>query len=45
MKELFQHIERLLTGNDCVVVPGLGGFVLHEVHFSVDEDGAVLHPG
>ena len=45
MKELFQHIERLLTGNDCVVVPGLGGFVLHEVQFSASEDGSVFHPG
>ena len=45
MKELFQHIERLLTGNDCVVVPGLGGFVLHEVHFSIDEAGSILRPG
>lgn len=45
MKELFGHIERLLTGHDCVVVPGLGGFVLHEVHFSVGEDGSIFRPG
>lgn len=45
MKELFQHIERLLTGHDCIVVPGLGGFVLHEVQFGTSEDGSIFHPG
>lgn len=45
MKEFFQHIERLLAGNDCVVIPGLGGFVLHEVNFTIDETGSVFSPG
>jgi len=29
MIELAQHIEILLLENDCVIVPGLGGFVAH----------------
>ena len=29
MIELAQHIEALLLENDCVIVPGLGGFVAH----------------
>ncbi len=28
MQMLISHIEHLLTGNDCVIVPGLGGFVV-----------------
>lgn len=31
MIELAQHIEYLLLENDCVIVPGLGGFVAHYV--------------
>ena len=27
MIELAQHIETLLLENDCVIVPGFGGFV------------------
>ncbi len=29
MIELAQHIEALLLENDCVIVPGLGGFITH----------------
>ncbi|WP_294617721.1 SPOR domain-containing protein [uncultured Bacteroides sp.] len=29
MIELAQHIEVLLLENDCVIVPGLGGFIAH----------------
>lgn len=29
MKELAKHIEVLLLENDCVIVPGLGGFIAH----------------
>lgn len=31
MKELSQHIEALLLKHDCVIVPGLGGFVTQYV--------------
>ena len=29
MIELAKHIEVLLLENDCVIVPGLGGFIAH----------------
>ncbi len=40
MLELIRHIEYLLTEHDCVIVPGLGGFVLQYVpaHFSDDHN-------
>ena len=31
MMELARHIETLLLDNDCVIVPGLGGFVAHYI--------------
>lgn len=30
MKELASHIHRLLQENDCVIVPGFGGFIAHD---------------
>ena len=30
MKELANHIHRLLQENDCVIVPGFGGFIAHD---------------
>ena len=36
MIELERHIEILLLGNDCVVVPGLGGFVAHHLNARYD---------
>lgn len=45
MKELARHIEVLLLENDCVVVPGMGGFVAHyNVATRVDEEGIFLPP-
>ena len=43
--ELERHIEILLLNNDCVIVPGLGGFMAHyvEARFS-EEDGLFLPP-
>ena len=29
MIELAKHIEALLVDNDCVIVPGVGGFIIH----------------
>lgn len=29
MIELAQHIEVLLLENDCVIIPGFGGFIAH----------------
>lgn len=45
MIELERHIEILLLGNDCVIVPGLGGFVAHHVNARFDSnDGMFLPP-
>lgn len=45
MIELAQHIEVLLLENDCVIVPGLGGFVAHHVPATrVAEDNIFLPP-
>lgn len=45
MIELAQHIEALLLENDCVIVPGLGGFVAHYAPaVRVEEDNLFLPP-
>lgn len=45
MIELKRHIEILLLDNDCVIVPGLGGFVAHHVDARYDvADGSFLPP-
>ena len=44
MIELERHIEILLLSNDCVVVPGLGGFVAHYIEARYDEEDALFLP-
>ncbi len=45
MIELNRHIEILLLDNDCVIVPGLGGFMAHHVAARYDgTDGLFLPP-
>lgn len=45
MIELAQHIEVLLLENDCVIVPGLGGFVAHYTPaMKVAEENVFLPP-
>ena len=45
MTKLERHIEILLLKNDCVIVPGLGGFVAHHIKARYDEqDGMFLPP-
>lgn len=45
MIELAQHIEVLLLENDCVIVPGFGGFVAHYAPaMRVEEEGIFLPP-
>lgn len=45
MIELERHIEILLLDNDCVIVPGLGGFVAHHVDARFDSrDNMFLPP-
>lgn len=43
MIELGQHIEILLLTNDCVAVPGLGGFIAHNIPAKYN-DGFYLPP-
>ena len=43
--ELSRHIEILLLDNDCVIVPGLGGFMAHYIPSEyVSEEKAFLPP-
>lgn len=44
MIELIRHIELLLLENDCVVVPGFGGFITHHVPATWSDDKSVLFP-
>jgi len=43
MKILISHIEYLLTENDCVIVPGWGGFVVQQHHAMITET-SILPP-
>ena len=38
MIEIQRHIEILLLDNDCVIVPGFGGFMAHHVAARYDEN-------
>ena len=44
MIELTKHIEILLLENDCVIVPGLGGFIAHYQPAHYEEDEGVFLP-
>lgn len=44
MIELSRHIEILLLDNDCVIVPGLGGFMAHHVEARYDEEDSLFLP-
>jgi hypothetical protein len=44
MRFIALQLRRLFLDHDCVVVPGLGGFVLHAVPARYDSDALVLHP-
>jgi hypothetical protein len=39
-----RHIEILLLENDCVIVPGLGGFVAHHITAKYDETECLFLP-
>ncbi len=45
MKVLVQHLENLLPEHDCVVVPGLGGFVQSEVQARIQPGARLFYPG
>ena len=42
--ELERHIEILLLSNDCVIVPGLGGFMAHYIDARYDETDSTFLP-
>ena len=42
--ELERHIEILLLSNDCVIVPGLGGFMAHHIDARYDESDHTFLP-
>lgn len=44
MINIDRHIEILLLDNDCVVVPGLGGFIAHHVAAHYDENTQTYLP-
>lgn len=44
MIELARHIEFLLLENDCVIVPGFGGFIAHYQPASYDEVESLFVP-
>ena len=44
MEELIQHIENLLPEHDCIVVPGLGGFVQNEIPAHIDTSNDSFYP-
>ena len=44
MVELAKHIEILLLNNDCVIVPGFGGFMAHHVDSVYDEEEKMFLP-
>lgn len=45
MDELSRHIEVLLLENDCIIVPGLGGFITHyQPSVKADDEDVFLPP-
>lgn len=44
MNELDRHISRLLEGNECVILPGLGGFVTTRIPARYDEEKGLFLP-
>lgn len=44
MIDLARHIEILLLDNDCVIVPGFGGFVTHQAQAYYDERDHMMLP-
>ena len=45
MKNLARHIELLLRDNDCVILPGFGGFIAHDVPaYYVSEEASYYPP-
>lgn len=39
-----RHIAKLLLSNDCVIVPGFGGFMAHHIEAYYDEENRLFYP-
>lgn len=44
MLQLSRHIELLLAENDCVVIPGFGGFITHEMPAQWNRKESIFFP-
>lgn len=44
MVRIVSHIEELLYENDCVIIPGIGGFVLYSQHAIYDQEKHIIKP-
>lgn len=44
MQTLFRHIDQLLLRHECVIVPGVGGFLTHAAPSFYDEDEQAFYP-
>lgn len=44
MREIERHIVRLLLDNDCVIVPGFGGFLAHRIPASYNKAEGIFLP-
>lgn len=44
MRNLARHIELLLRDNDCVILPGFGGFIAHNVPANYDPEEGIYYP-
>lgn len=44
MTELERHILNLLLDNDCVIVPGFGGFMVHRIPATYDKANSIFVP-
>ena len=44
MNNIERHIAKLLLSNDCVIVPGFGGFMAHHIEAYYDEENRQFYP-
>ena len=44
VNELCQHIDKLLLSNDCVILPGFGGFLTHYADAYYSESEQLYYP-
>lgn len=44
MEELINHINALLLENDCVIIPGFGGFITHYVPSQIEQESDIFSP-